>query len=298
MKTAGYLAGQPAGLQLLALLLFILGGSILSSLLGMGIFFSIYGTNAKIENYPDMLRLLQFITALGTMLVPALLTAWLYSTNFKIFLSLGKWIKRNEFFFIFANIVLIIPTITLLSWLNEKLTLPQWAAPMEIWMREHEELAQDFTEKLINGGGICPYLSNILVIALTAAISEEFLFRGTLQRIISKWTNNIHMVIWITAILFSAFHLQFYGFIPRMVLGAYFGYLLLWSKNIWLPVCAHFFNNAISVTFMSNKTLSKMELVTGDLKEGHIFLYLFLAIATASLFIWLNQVLKNKIMEN
>lgn len=292
MKTAGFFAGQPAGLQLLALLLFILGGSILSSLLGMGLFFLFYGTNAQIGDFPDMLRLLQFLTASGTFILPALLIAWFYSDSPKEFLSLDKRVNIQSVALIFINILLITPSITLLSWINEQLSFPEWAAPLETWMKEHEDLAQDFTYKLINGDGICPYLSNIIVIALTAAVSEELLFRGALQRIIGRWTENPHTVIWITAILFSAFHLQFYGFIPRMLLGAYFGYLLLWSKNIWLPICAHFFNNALTVTFMSSGTFRESDFVTGNLENEHLLPYAIFAIITGFLFLLTNRTLK------
>ncbi len=57
------------------------------------------------------------------------------------------------------------------------------------------------------------------------------------------------MGIWVSAILFSALHMQFYGFFPRMLLGAFFGYLLLWSGSLWLPIIAHFVNNCVAVIF-------------------------------------------------
>ena len=56
-----------------------------------------------------------------------------------------------------------------------------------------------------------------------------------------------HIAIWITAIIFSAVHFQFYGFIPRVLLGAFFGYLALWSGSLWLPIFAHALNNSLVV---------------------------------------------------
>lgn len=103
-------------------------------------------------------------------------------------------------------------------------------------MQTQEALAEQLTNTLLAGDGLLTFLSNLVVMALMAGITEEFLFRGALQRIIGQWTANHHIVIWSAAILFSAFHLQFYGFLPRMLLGAYFGYLLYWSRNIWIPV--------------------------------------------------------------
>ena len=58
---------------------------------------------------------------------------------------------------------------------------------------------------------------------------------------------NIHLSIWASAIIFSAIHFQFYGFIPRLLLGALFGYLYYWSGNLLIPMFAHFVNNAFGV---------------------------------------------------
>jgi len=58
---------------------------------------------------------------------------------------------------------------------------------------------------------------------------------------------NIHAAIWVTAFIFSAIHVQFYGFLPRILLGAAFGYMAVWSGSLWLPILAHFINNAVGV---------------------------------------------------
>jgi membrane protease YdiL (CAAX protease family) len=86
------------------------------------------------------------------------------------------------------------------------------------------------------------------VIALIPAIGEELLFRGVIQGSIFKNTN-IHVAVLLTSIIFSAFHLQFYGFLPRMVLGILLGYSLAWSGSLWLPVLIHFINNGAAVVF-------------------------------------------------
>jgi hypothetical protein len=89
---------------------------------------------------------------------------------------------------------------------------------------------------------------NIFLIALIPAFGEELFFRGAVQGIIQE-KMNVKFAIWITAIVFSAIHMQFYGFLPRMLLGAFFGYLLFWSENLWLPIAAHFTNNAVAIVF-------------------------------------------------
>jgi membrane protease YdiL (CAAX protease family) len=100
------------------------------------------------------------------------------------------------------------------------------------------------------------------MIAFLPAIGEELLFRGVILRIFTNWTKNHHWGVWISAILFSALHMQFYGFIPRMLLGVLFGYLLVWSGSMWLPIIAHFINNGVAVVvmFLIDKDLLNPEL--------------------------------------
>jgi hypothetical protein len=99
----------------------------------------------------------------------------------------------------------------------------------------------------MSGASISSLIVSILIIAVLAGFSEELFFRGTLQRILSQTNINIHAVVWLVAFIFSAFHLQPFGLIPRMLLGAFLGYLLIWSKSLWLPIIAHIFNNTVVV---------------------------------------------------
>ena len=126
---------------------------------------------------------------------------------------------------------------------------------------------------------------NLIVIAVAAGITEEFLFGGALQRIIGKWTYNHHIIIWSAAIIFSTFHMQFFGFLPRMLLGAYFGYLLYWTRNIWIPVFAHFVNNAIAVISMSDAKLKDNEFITGDISTQNLLPYTIVAIVALFFFV-------------
>jgi membrane protease YdiL (CAAX protease family) len=116
-------------------------------------------------------------------------------------------------------------------------------------MKDTEEYAGEITERFLAVSTIQGFLVNLFMIALIPAVGEEFLFRGVLQKIFIEWTKNIHWGIIISALLFSTFHLQFYGFLPRLMLGIFFGYLFVWSGSLWLPVLAHFFNNSVAVFF-------------------------------------------------
>lgn len=281
----GIYAGKPALFQLLLLLVSLLLGAIFSSLIGTGIFFMLHGTAGNIMHYPGMMRMMQLISAIGTFLFPALAVAWLCSPDPEAYLCIKRKTDTKILLLVLASTILMSPTITLTALLNKQMVLPSFMAPVEAWMQTQEALAEQLTNTLLAGDGLLTFLSNLVVMALMAGITEEFLFRGALQRIIGQWTANHHIVIWSAAILFSAFHLQFYGFLPRMLLGAYFGYLLYWSRNIWIPVFAHFANNAFAVIGMSDNRLKENEFITGDISNANLLPYSALAVITLLLFI-------------
>lgn len=150
--------------------------------------------------------------------------------------------------------------------LNERLQLPEALSGLENWMKAKEAEQERLTKLLLSDTSYWGMATSLIVVAVIAAIGEEFFFRGCLQRLLSRWFNNPHTGIWVTAVIFSAIHLQFYGFLPRMLMGALFGYLLLWGKNIWLPVLAHFINNAtvaLSAFFLLRQGRSLEEMDAG-----------------------------------
>ncbi len=285
MFLKGIYAGKPAIFQLILLLLLILAGAVFSSMFAMGLFYLSYGLHADITQYPDMMRLLQLISAIGTFLFPALALAWLCSSNPKEYLSIGKMPKGHVLLLTFLCVFLLTPSISLTGLLNKQMELPSFMEPIESWMRSQEETAEQLTLKLLAGGGIITLFFNLIVIAVAAGITEEFLFRGALQRIIGNWTHYHHIIIWSAAIIFSAFHMQFFGFLPRMLLGAYFGYLLYWTRNIWIPVFAHFVNNAFAVIAMSDTQLKDNEFITGDISTQNLLPYTIVAIVALFFFV-------------
>ena len=114
-------------------------------------------------------------------------------------------------------------------------------------MKNAEEEAKLLTEAFLKMENMGDLFINLFIVGFLAAFAEELMFRGVIQRLLSDWIKNKHLAIWIAALIFSAFHFQFYGFIPRMVLGALLGYLFMWSGSLWLPILAHFINNATAV---------------------------------------------------
>lgn len=142
----------------------------------------------------------------------------------------------------------------LVEW-NSEMILPDFMDSIERWMKAKEDQLAKLTSFLTDFDTAEKYLFTMLVIGVIPAIGEEYLFRGVLQTQFEKFMKNPHLAILLASILFSAFHFQFYGFLPRMALGMLFGYLFYFSGNLIYPVIAHFLNNGLTVTaFYLNKT--------------------------------------------
>lgn len=146
--------------------------------------------------------------------------------------------------------IAFMPVNGLIIEVNQALKLPDSLAPLERWMRAKEDQVAELTKFLTTFRTVPQLLMAVLTIALLPAIGEEVLFRGILQRKFIVWAGNVHVGIWLAAALFSAIHLQFYGFVPRMLLGAMFGYLYVWSGTLWAPILAHFVNNGFQVLML------------------------------------------------
>ena len=165
------------------------------------------------------------------------------------FCSLRKLPNFQKAALVLLLIITALPFINLLAELNSRLILPHFMAGIETWMKQSEASAAKITEAFLNVSGKRNLLYNIVLMALIPAIGEELLFRGLLLRQFNFWLKNMHWAIIVTAILFSALHMQFYGFIPRMLLGVLFGYLVWWSGSLWTSMLAHFINNLMAVIF-------------------------------------------------
>lgn len=190
-----------------------------------------------------------FSTALGMFLVPAIVTAFLFSHQPARYLHIGAIPKLTDILLVVVLIFSVAPLINLIYEFNKMLQLPEFMSGVEAWIRAKEDEMEKLTLAFLDMKTTGDLLSNVLVVGLLTALAEEFLFRGVLLRLFREMTGNMHVAILLTAILFSAIHMQFYGFIPRMLLGMLLGYLLWWSGNLWLPVLAHFINNSGAVVF-------------------------------------------------
>lgn len=150
-------------------------------------------------------------------------------------------------------IVILVAATPALNWTvewNASMTLPDSLKPLEDWMRMQEEAAQRTTDALMSSTSIWGLLATVATVGIVTGLGEETFFRGALQRVFKEGMRNKHLAVWIVAFVFSTLHFQFYGFVPRMLLGAIFGYAYLWSGSLWVPVIAHAYNNS-SVVVMT-----------------------------------------------
>lgn len=170
-----------------------------------------------------------------------------------VFVLLFGMKSVNGFLIKPKNLIFIAPLIMLVSlpMMEQSIALNEALIPTGGWieanLKPFQELADKLTVIMLTNGENPSLFLNIILFALIPALCEEFAFRGVIQSQIVKMFGNVHVGIWVSAIVFSAIHMQFYGFIPRMLLGAVFGYLVIYSGSIWAAVLAHFVNNLLAV---------------------------------------------------
>ena len=236
--------------KLLQILLWLGAMSVLT-VIAMGAWMIIWGGSQSTES----LKWLQFIQTTATFLIPPILCAWLWEEEHKPFrwLRMDVPVQWQNILLAVVIMVCAVPGINLLADLNSRVELPKSLEFIEQILKSQEEAAAALTERFLQADTIGGLLINIGLMALLPALSEELSFRGTLQQIIYKdqsgkvQSTKVHLAIWITAFIFSAIHMQFYGFVPRMLLGAMFGYVFVWSGSLWAPITMHFVNNGLAV---------------------------------------------------
>lgn len=140
-----------------------------------------------------------------------------------------------------------IPALNQVVYWNQEIHLPESLSSMEEWFRAMELAAEEQTSSMLAGTQLSHLLVNIGVIGILTGIGEEFFFRGALQKMLIRCEINPHTSIWTSAVIFSLLHFQFYGFVPRILLGAWFGYLYWWSGSIWVSSFAHALNNTLVI---------------------------------------------------
>jgi membrane protease YdiL (CAAX protease family) len=196
------------------------------------------------------LKIEQIISSFGGFIVPALIFALLASSYKLEYLQINRLGKIGTLITGGLLMLCAFPLINYLGEWNSHLQLPASMKDIQDLIKSMEDKAGAVTDAFMGHQTISGLLLNLFMVGLLAAVAEELFFRACLQKLIIKATGNIHVGVWITGILFSAIHFEFFGFVPRMLMGVYLGYLFVWSKSLWVPIFAHFVNNATVVFLM------------------------------------------------
>jgi membrane protease YdiL (CAAX protease family) len=201
-----------------------------------------------------LLKELQILQSIFLFIIPSLIAGTLFEQSSTGYFGMKKIPSGSILLIILIIMMVSLPLINWMVSLNEMMKLPASLWGMEKWMKEAEDQASQITEKFLDVHSMGGFAVNMLMIAVIPAIGEEMVFRGLFQRLLGEWFKNIHVAIFLAAFLFAAIHLQFYGLLPRMMLGVMFGYLYLWTGTLWAPVFAHFLNNgaAVLISYLSN----------------------------------------------
>ena len=163
------------------------------------------------------------------------------------YLRLNCMPRAKSLLFLIVAIVVAMPAMNYIIDWNESIRLPESMSDIEQMLRQYEDMAKTTTDNLTKGKSFGGILVLILTVGCLTGFGEEVFFRGMFTRLIIDKPCNKHIAIWIGAFLFSLMHFQFYGFVPRMLLGGFFGYLMVWSGSLWLPIIAHAINNSLAI---------------------------------------------------
>jgi len=238
-------------------------------------------------------KLMQVLGSIGTFIIPAFLFSYLFEGDLFSYYKFRNPVGMTPMILVILMIVSVIPFINYTAEINMKMQIPIKA--LDQALRSLESTAEEMMEAFMATRSIGGLLLNLLMIGIIAAVGEELIFRGLFQSLLADMVKNIHLAILITALFFSAFHFQFFSFLPRFMLGIILGYLMFYGKSIWYPILAHLVNNAMGVFYYYFNSRGR----TDDMLEeiGTSTLIPVAAVISLALFIvfavlWYYQVLR------
>lgn len=254
------------------------------------IFSLIYGLLTMSGLSAIKLRIAMTLQDILVFVLPAAITAVVVSRRAAQMLMLLKRPGMINIIIVFMILIASMPLMAFIIDWNQHITLPEQLSDVEQWMRDAETSASESMSLVMGKSSVGALVINIMLIGIMAAFSEELFFRGALQRILATSSVGRHAAIWITALVFSAAHMQFLGFFPRLILGVFFGYLALWSGSLWLAFAGHALNNTIAVilTWIKDRTAGACDIdaAATAMTADNVAILVFSAALTA-LWVWL-----------
>jgi len=248
-KTKGVWINTSYSTLLYLLLVVILGGLISSYLLGSFVCQLVYGISFFSSSHqvfdisnPDMMnamKTMQLFNAVGMFILPPIVFLHLRGLSFTNYLKLNKSLNGLTIGKVFILALAMIPLANFLGYINESFPLPEFLN----FLKLAEEQSLVLTEQFLIMDSIWDLGIMILIMGVVAAVGEELLFRGILQNLFQDWSKSKHLAVWLTAFLFSVIHLQYHAVVPRFFLGAFIGYVYVYSGSLRTSIYLHFFYN-------------------------------------------------------
>lgn len=259
--------------DLLILVLFVIVGMFIAQFLGLlavlpyfdykiNLFRAAMENPTAGESIKIPMLIIQALSSLcGFILAPILFIIIYEKRNIKT-LEIKPKISFPIILTVLFLVIMAMPFNSLVIEWNQNWVFPEFMSGFENWAKEKEKTLEILTKNLTNLHGVEELVFGFIVFAILPAIGEELVFRGIIQKKFNASFSNIHIAIWLTGFIFSAIHMQFYGLIPRMLLGVMFGYLFYWSNNLAIPILAHFINNGFTVLmlFLRNEGLINIDI--------------------------------------
>jgi membrane protease YdiL (CAAX protease family) len=236
----GGFAREPFWIKIFLFFFLSMFGLLMGSLLSYVLFQKQEGVQA--------LRWAQFIISISSFGLPAFISAFIFQGSMHSFLRVDKYPSFIFIFLAISAMILFQPLINLISSWNQQLQFPAFLSGLYKTLQAMETAANDLTQQFLAEQKAKDLFINIFFLALIPAITEELFFRGTLLRVLEE-KMSVNWSIWIVAVIFSTYHMQFFGFVPRVLLGALLGYIVVWSHSLYLGMLAHFINNAGLILF-------------------------------------------------
>ncbi len=239
------------------------------------------------DNTAAILRISSVLQNVLVFILPAVATAML-STRFPAtLLAIDKFPSGKFILLSIAVLIVSIPLMnSIIDW-NQNISLPDSFSQFNDYMQQLEKGAEKAVSDITGGNTVGTLIMSILIVGIFTGLGEEIFFRGGLMRLFSCIKGmSPHVAIWLTAFLFSALHMQFLGFVPRMLLGVFFGYLTFWSGSLWLPIMIHALNNSILVTtdWINNRGGSQIDVNSIGLGDNALVLNIASFILTVIVF--------------
>jgi uncharacterized protein len=211
------------------------------------------------ENTPvgsrNFMRMVLFLNHVFSFIIPALATAYIaYKNRLWSYFKLDKYPSLGLIGLAFLWLIVSAPFVQYSYQINKMIPLPEW-------MMQMENSTSGMLQAIIAKENFYEIIVNVFLIGVIPGIGEELMFRGVIQQQLGRIFKDEHFQVWFSALIFSAIHMQFQGFLARMILGALLGYLLVWTRSLWVPMIVHFLNNSLQIIglYVMNVKPSEMD---------------------------------------